>query len=566
MNLRATVTLVMAAVVMVAGIFAINMVTGPIIEQRENNKYIEIIPESTGFEPYQSQLPEPSLIRSIDLIDAGTRGEILAYQTSFKGWADGIEVIVFVYADRLDIAAVEVVSHNETAGIGDRLLENVDFVSQFNNQSGDDVLSLGIDSVAGVSAPVTLSAIENAIQEVLEFHQQERLGVVVEPESPFAPFDQYVPLVSAISDRSNVYNSQLDTSEVVETSLLLEGDTVKAVAYTVSFTGYNRSVNIELQFIFDHQSSQLLGVEIVSHEETPGYGKDILESAAVMAQLVSESENEIEMIRVDANAGVTMTTNGLRNAYLDIVAYHRETYLGIVVEDTTPPVIQVLARTTTFNEGDVEPDWASYFVVTNDEDSVDVMIDRGALDMNTPSTEPYVITATFTDTSGNVSTATLQITILPSEEVIEVVVTPPSQERVDLFTTLYATATLFNETTAQNVLAESMTNTYRIEEDEALLAVAYESLIDGFYPDSIRIIVFITPSGMVDQIYIISNNETRSYGGNLIADESFIDSFNQTSLTTPPEVDSYTGATVTRDAIVESVTSTLTYHQETFTE
>src|SRR6056300_519255 len=103
MNLRATITLVMAAVVMVAGIFAINALTRPIIEQRENNKYVEVIPESVGYVVYQARLDVPMLIRTIDLIDAGSRGDILAYQTSFKGWSDGIEAIVFVYADRLEI-------------------------------------------------------------------------------------------------------------------------------------------------------------------------------------------------------------------------------------------------------------------------------------------------------------------------------------------------------------------------------------------------------------------------------------------------------------------------------
>ena len=566
MNLRATITLVMAAVVMVAGIFAINALTRPIIEQRENNKYVEVIPESVGYVVYQSRLDVPMLIRTIDLIDAGSRGDILAYQTNFKGWSDGIEAIVFVYSDRLEIAALEITSHNETAGIGDRLLENTDFLNQFTDRSGEQILSLGIDSLAGVSAPVTLSAVETAIQNVLSFHELERLGVVVEPVSPFAPFDRYVPLITAVADRSAQYNTELDDSEVIEAIQLVENGVVKAVSYTLSFTGYNRSQNIELQFIFDHLSSQLLGVEIVSHEETPGYGKDLLESDTVITQLVSESEKEIEAIQVDANAGVTMTTNGLRNAYLDIVAYHREAYLGIVEEDTTPPVIQILARPTTFNEGDMEPDWASYFVVTNEEDAVDVTVDRGTLDMNTASATPYVITATFRDASGNVSTATLQITILPSEEVIEIVITPPSQERADLFASLYSEATLFNETTAQNVLAESMTNMYRIELDETLLVMAYESLIDGFYNDSIRMIVFITPDGLVDQIFVISNQETRSYGGNLIADEAFVAAFNQTSLTTSPDVDTYTGATVTRDAIVDGVTGVLTYHQETFTE
>ena len=566
MNLRATITLVIAAVVMVAGIFAINTLTRPIIEQRENNKYVEVIPESVGYEEYQARLDVPMLIRTIDLIDAGSRGDILAYQTNFKGWSDGIEAIVFVYADRLEIAALEITSHNETTGIGDRLLENTDFLNQFTDRNGEQFLSLGIDSLAGVSAPVTLSAVETAIQNVLSFHEQERLGVVVEPVSPFAPFDRYVPLITAVADRSGQYNTELDDSEVIETIQLFENGVVKAVSYTLAFTGYNRSQNIELQFIFDHLSSQLLGVEIVSHDETSGYGKDLLESDGVIAQLVTESDKEIEAIQVDANTGVTMTTNGLRNAYLDIVAYHREAYLGIVEEDTTPPVIQILARPTTFNEGDMEPDWASYFVVTNEEDAVDVTIDRGTLDMNTASTTPYDIVATFRDASGNVSKATLQITILPSEEVVEIVITPPSQERADLFASLYSEAKLFNETTAQNVLAESMTNMYRIEQDETLLVMAYESLIDGFYNDSIRMIVFVTPDGLVDQIFVISNQETRSYGGNLIADETFIAAFNQTSLTTAPEVDTYTGATVTRDAIVDGVTSVLTYHQETFTE
>jgi len=188
MNTKGSIFLVLAALVMVVGIFAVNAYTAPMIEsarvQRENALYFDIVPEANGFGAFTPLTTPPQVVRSMVTMTQGGEDYVLVYDTTFKGWNDGIRMLFFVYADRLEVAGVRLISHDETVGIGDRLLENRSFQDQFKNLSADRLFDRGLDQIAGTSAPVTQDAVEEALTQVLRYHQEFILGEVEVDTTP----------------------------------------------------------------------------------------------------------------------------------------------------------------------------------------------------------------------------------------------------------------------------------------------------------------------------------------------------------------------------------------------
>lgn len=173
---------------MVAGIFVVNAYTAPLIQeariQRENALYFDIVPEANGFGPFTPLATPPTMVRSMVSMTQNGDDYVLVYDTTFKGWNDGIQVLFFVYANRLEVAGIRIVAHEETVGIGDRLLENRTFLSQFQNLTGERLFAQGLDQIAGTSAPITQDAIEDALVEVLRYHQEFILGEVEVDTTP----------------------------------------------------------------------------------------------------------------------------------------------------------------------------------------------------------------------------------------------------------------------------------------------------------------------------------------------------------------------------------------------
>ena len=188
MNTKGSIFLVLAALVMVVGIFAVNAYTAPMIEsarvQRENALYFDIVPEANGFGAFTPLTTPPQVVRSMVTMTQGGEDYVLVYDTTFKGWNDGIRMLFFVYADRLEVAGVRLISHDETVGIGDRLLENLSFQDQFKNLSAERLFDRGLDQIAGTSAPVTQDAVEEALTQVLRYHQEFILGEVEVDTTP----------------------------------------------------------------------------------------------------------------------------------------------------------------------------------------------------------------------------------------------------------------------------------------------------------------------------------------------------------------------------------------------
>jgi Na+-translocating ferredoxin:NAD+ oxidoreductase RnfG subunit len=413
MKTKSSLFLVASAMFMIIGIFVVNAYTAPLIEQarlqRENSLYFEIVPSANGFEPYSPLSAPPRFVRAMTSLTQDANDYVLVYESTIKGWNDGIELLLFVYVDRLEIAGIRIVSHNETIGIGDRFLESPLFLNQFNDLNGAQVINQGLDQIAGTSAPVTSRAIEAAIIEVLEYHQTFVLGEV----------------------------------------------------------------------------------------------------------------------------------------------------------DQTLPIIRVLTLPTTFNAGSTEPNWESYFAVTNKENFT-ITIDRGVLNMNVANVSPYEVKATVLDALGNQAQASIFITIVAEEEVIEIINVEPSEERAVLFNELYPGNTRLSDVTGVVSLVESISNVYHIYEDETIIASAYEASAVGFYGKTspIQLLVFVQPSGLIDQLVILSSNAREGYG-RLLVNVDYLQGFSSLSAAQVQayEFDEVADATATKNGLKEAILVVLAFHE-----
>jgi Na+-translocating ferredoxin:NAD+ oxidoreductase RnfG subunit len=412
MKTKGSLFLILSAIFMVVGIFVVNAFTAPLIEeaklQRENSLYFDVVPTANGFESYLPLVTPPESVKSMVSMTQDAADFVLVYEATIKGWNDGIEFLLFVYADRPEIAGIRILSHNETVGIGDRLLENNTFLNQFVNLSGQELLAQGLDQISGTSAPFTNAAIEEAVIEILTYHQEVILGEV----------------------------------------------------------------------------------------------------------------------------------------------------------DTTPPIIRILALPTTFNAGSVEPNWEDYFVVTNKEE-VTVSIDRGTLNMGIVSTSPYEVTATFIDADGNQAQASVFITIVAEEEVVEIVNVEPSEERSDLFNELYPANTKLSDVTAVTSLIESVRNVYQIIQDETIISHVYEASVVGFYRNTpIQLLLFVQPSGAIDRLVILSSNDSEGYG-ELLVNSDYLQGFSGLTSSTLEayQFDSIAETTRTRNGLRDGILTLLAFHQ-----
>lgn len=422
MNTKATIALLGVAAIMVVGIFAVNTLTRPIILEervrRENEIYFGIVEEATSIEEVTVDYQLPEMTSNLFLMSKDDQPYVYVYQTTTNGFSDGLEFLLFVYADTQAVAGIRILNHNETPEYGGKVLDDESYLLQLEEASNEILLSNGIDQVAGAS--ITIRGLQTAIQQVIEYHNDE----------------------------------------VVE----------------------------------------------------------------------------------------------------------------FVIPDTTPPTVEVLGRNKTFKVGDPAPDFQSYITASDDSDVAPLIsIDSSTVDMNTPG--DYTVNVVVSDASGNQTSIFFVITIVAEEEEIIIVITPPPAERLSVFEARYPTASLFSDVTDQFALSSPVTNIYRVEENGVAIAMVYEATYDGFYADSIVMLTYVTPAGVVEEIQILSNNESPDYGADLIADQSFIDKFINSSLASPVSIDSYavidstTGATAkkTGEAIVGSVKAILEFHQDTFT-
>ena len=166
----------------------------------------------------------------------------------------------------------------ETAGLGTKVGE-ADFKDQFIAIAADpDTLESDVDTIGG--ATVSSTAFRNAVKEMLTY-TKNTLGI-----APKAG-DKEAVLAAAAAAAGNV-------EPVITTN-------------TYDVNGFGP---IKVEVAVD-DAGKIVSVKVLEHNETPGFGADLIADTEVFDALVGQ---DIAGAKIDVKAGVTMTSKAINAA------------------------------------------------------------------------------------------------------------------------------------------------------------------------------------------------------------------------------------------------------------
>ena len=390
--IKLAVRLFIFSLVAAVGLAVTNEVTkGPIAEQKlaaQKEALNKVLPGCKYEEIVEIEgLAEGSLIDQMFVGKDEATGEIAGYAfvANPQGYGGPIPITLGVSAEG-HVTQTYVGALQETAGLGSRVGE-AEFQDQFIAIAADpDTLRDDVDTLSG--ATISSTAFINAVSEILSY-TKNTLGIAPKagdkeavlaaaaaasgaPAEPvitantydvtgFGPFKVEVAVDDAgkiasvtvlehnetpgfgadlIADTAvfealvgqDIAGAQIDikagatlTSKAINSALKQAGPQVPADPYTVK--GFEKfTINIAAE------DGVIASVSVDAHNETPGFGADIL-TEDVLAALVGQNLADAQF---DGKTGATLTTTAVNSALKQAAAAH-----GIVIEE---PVVEEVAE------------------------------------------------------------------------------------------------------------------------------------------------------------------------------------------------------------------------------
>lgn len=162
--LKPIIVLTVIAFVCTAALAGVNSLTKDIIASAAAEKKAqtmgELFPNEQGFEAVEvsSELLKKYSASAVSKAESGA-GYIIEHSSS--GYGGEILMMTAISPDG-KLIGVKVLSHEETSGIGTRVVESDDFLSQFKDK--DSAAEAGVDAVSGatVSSTAVVNGINNA--------------------------------------------------------------------------------------------------------------------------------------------------------------------------------------------------------------------------------------------------------------------------------------------------------------------------------------------------------------------------------------------------------------------
>lgn len=321
-----TLVLVIVTFVAIAALAVVNQITKEPIVQAELNAraevYKTVYAEAASFDEVENtqQMLEnaPEMLTNagydgcvIDdvLAVTDTNGDTAGYviaASSPSGYGGNIQVAVGITKDGV-IKGVDIVSHNETAGLGSKCTEP-EFKSQFAGKTAAilEYSKTGasaeneIDAISG--ATITTNAVTEAVNAAIVFYQDSFAGGVKEKAE----------------------NVTVDNAEETDNGYRITVTTKKGFAGDITLA-------VEIG-----KDSIINGFEILSSNETEGYGAKANEPdyaeqfVGLKADRITYSATGAlkENNEVDAISGATYTTKAIDMAVNEAIKYYQENYGG----------------------------------------------------------------------------------------------------------------------------------------------------------------------------------------------------------------------------------------------
>ncbi|MED9820606.1 MAG: FMN-binding protein, partial [Christensenellales bacterium] len=272
---------VFALVAAVALALTNEVTKGPIEKQKLAAKMDALNTVLPGCEYTQIEyegLTEDSVLDEIfEAKDASGAVTGYALTAAPQGYGGPIPITVGVSTEGY-ITQTYVGALQETAGLGSRVGED-EFKSQFIAVAADpDTLNDDVDTIGG--ATVSSAAFVNAVSDILTY-TKNTLGI-----APKAG-DKDAILAAAAAASGNA-------EPVVTTN-------------TYDVTGFGP---MKVEVAVD-DAGKIVSVKVLEHNETPGFGADLIADTAVFDALVGQ---DIAGAAIDVKAGVTLTSNAINSA------------------------------------------------------------------------------------------------------------------------------------------------------------------------------------------------------------------------------------------------------------
>lgn len=278
--IRLVLTLVAVSVVAAALLAGVDLITAPVIAERQEDDYRSALEEYyPAMARYESTALEED---SFDLIydDAGGLLGIMA-TSSVQGYDGLISYNLALDQDGI-VLGLRIIEHGETQGVGD-VIEKPEFQNQFLGKHCLDQLQIGedVDTISG--ATISTQAMILSLRRLLS---AAAVG--------FFDFEKEAPL---------------DLTAVPDGTYCGRGE------------GFGGEIEVEVTV----ERGKIVELEIVDHNEKPTY---LAEAAAVIPQQIIDSQT----LDVDTKTGATGSSAGIvsavREALLKALSEEEESESG----------------------------------------------------------------------------------------------------------------------------------------------------------------------------------------------------------------------------------------------
>jgi Na+-translocating ferredoxin:NAD+ oxidoreductase RnfG subunit len=559
----------LVVLIAMAGIFYVESVTTPIIENRQaaqaNAALYEMFgvdPEAPGsflLEEVTEEYPTDGTVTKVFVMkDSGSQVGVI-YQAEAAGINPGIKFLFALNSETNESIALSIIANAETAGIGKDWLEDQANLDKYGSVDLEILKTDGIDTTAGVT--LTGTGLNNGIKNVLIYHGVNFLG----EEAPETPEEMVIRLKAewlggAGTDVTSNYEENVYVTEVLEGNGTYVFSSIYAGFEQSEFSTYMLAI----------KDGQILGFVSVETFETVGIGQTLVEHPDFAAQFVGKDVNAFSETGADYVAGSTAayTLDGINESILEVLEFYNKQLVGGVDEEA--PVLELnTARPTTFEVGSEAPNWELYVTGTDNEDDVVVVSnDANTVDFNTAGS--YTVTFTASDAAGNVAT--------PVELVIEITDAPvefiliPAPAEVQTVLEGMASADGFHD---EGITTDLIKGVYTGRDAEGnVLSVFYDVISNNgsWAADNSIMVQFAPGSNSIVAVNVYDKNATyytNDFAPNAGVGEDF-DSpliaaawagINGTGQVSEADLDTVSGTTAEESfpSMIESIEAVLTY-------
>lgn len=298
---------ILCIITAVAGLFLglANELTKDVIAQnakmsKEDVAYI--LPGATTIKDFEFDKESEEFVTEAYEISSDSQVIGYAIKSVSKGYGGEIDVLVGIKSDG-ELGGVKVLSQSETPGLGAKV-EEENFIGQYRDMPIADSLKVvkgsksndnEVEAITG--ATISSNAVTKAVNDAMNFYKENILGEEVASK----PTE---PVLELLGLQGEMEPHDIELVDTVEKVWKVIDDTTH-IGYVVEiceegmYEGLRKAIGISID-------NNVTGVQILTHNETPGLG-DLIEEDDFLNKFVGVSNSS----EVDVIAGSTMSSSAV---------------------------------------------------------------------------------------------------------------------------------------------------------------------------------------------------------------------------------------------------------------